>query len=69
LDPAKTFLELGGDSFTAMLLAKSFEQYYCLEIPVEEFAVDVPLAELSAHLQQYLADHGRSVPEFAGLPR
>lgn len=66
IDPELSFLEVGGDSFTAMLLAKSFTQYYGIEIPVEEFAIDVPLTDLSRHLQSYLTDLGALMPELAG---
>jgi acyl transferase domain-containing protein len=66
IDPELSFLEVGGDSFTAMLLAKSFAQYYGIEIPVEEFAIDVPLADLSRHLQNYLSSVGTLMPELAG---
>jgi acyl carrier protein len=50
LDPTSTFLDVGGDSFTAMLLAKAVEQRYGVAIPTEEFAVDVPLHEVFARL-------------------
>jgi acyl transferase domain-containing protein len=41
-----TFAELGGDSFTAMLFAKSVEDRYGVEDLAAGFAVDQPLADL-----------------------
>jgi acyl transferase domain-containing protein len=55
LDPAQTFLAVGGDSFTAMLLKRSIEQEYGIEVPVEELSTEQPLRELLARLSDFIA--------------
>ena len=49
LDLRQSFLAVGGDSFTAMLLKKSIEQRYGVDMPIEDIELDV---SLSALLQQ-----------------
>ncbi|WP_462186512.1 acyl carrier protein, partial [Frankia sp. CcWB2] len=56
LDPAQTFLDVGGDSFTAMLFTKNIEQHYQVAVPPDEFAADLPLASLVGRLAAYIAD-------------
>jgi 3-oxoacyl-[acyl-carrier-protein] synthase II len=53
-DRAQTFLGIGGDSFTAMLLKKSIEQQYNVDIPLEALAVDLPLSELLGRLCEHI---------------
>ncbi|MFI5758407.1 beta-ketoacyl synthase N-terminal-like domain-containing protein [Streptomyces sp. NPDC051569] len=55
LDPALTFLDVGGDSFTAMQLTMSIEERYEIEVPLDEFVIDLPLAELFERLSDYIA--------------
>jgi 3-oxoacyl-[acyl-carrier-protein] synthase II len=55
LDPAQTFLDVGGDSFTAMKLTMSIEERYLIEVPLEEFVIDLPLGELLDRLSGYIA--------------
>ncbi|TWD44827.1 phosphopantetheine binding protein [Agrobacterium vitis] len=43
LDASMTFLEVGGDSFIAMLLKKTVEQRYDIDLPLDTLATDVPL--------------------------
>ena len=53
-DPALTFLDAGGDSFTAMQLTIAVERHFRIELPVEEFVVDLPLAELFGRLADFI---------------
>ena len=46
LDPAVPFVEIGGDSFTAMLLTKSIEKQYGVELPPDEIPIELPVGEL-----------------------
>ncbi|MGC9382513.1 beta-ketoacyl synthase N-terminal-like domain-containing protein [Streptomyces sp. MH13] len=49
--PAETpFCEVGGDSFTAMLLTKSVEQRYGVELPTLDCPVEMPVGDLLAYL-------------------
>jgi 3-oxoacyl-[acyl-carrier-protein] synthase II len=52
IDPESSFLDIGGDSFTALLLLRSFEEQYGVALPAEEFELDVPLRELALRLEQ-----------------
>lgn len=63
LDPAQTFLDVGGDSFTAMLFTKNIEQHYQVTVPFDEFAVDLPLASLVGRLAAYIAAARSAQPE------
>ncbi|MFF8834845.1 beta-ketoacyl synthase N-terminal-like domain-containing protein [Streptomyces sp. NPDC015130] len=50
LDPDLPFSDVGGDSFTAMLLTKSVEQQYGVDLPTLDCPVEMPVAELLDHL-------------------
>lgn len=50
LPPATPFCEVGGDSFTAMLLTKSVEQRYGVELPTLDCPVEMPVGDLLAYL-------------------
>lgn len=54
-----TFAELGGDSFTAMLFAKSVEDRYGVEDLAAGFAVDQPLADLLSALAELIERSSR----------
>jgi 3-oxoacyl-[acyl-carrier-protein] synthase II len=58
-----TFLEVGGDSFTAMQITMSLEERYGVEVPLEEFSEEVPLATLF----ERLAGHVRAAGAHPGL--
>ncbi|WP_306192440.1 type I polyketide synthase [Streptomyces sp. MK5] len=57
LDPARTFLDAGGDSFTAMQLTIGIEDEYQIEVPIEEFDVELTLTELFDRLSGYIIRH------------
>ena len=46
LDPRQSFLEVGGDSFTAMLFIKGVEQRYQTTVPLEVVDMEAPLSVL-----------------------
>ncbi len=46
LDRTETFLEVGGDSFTAMQLTMSIEERYQVELPLDDFNEDLPIGVL-----------------------
>jgi len=50
LDLSQTFLAVGGDSFTAMLLKKSIEQECAVEIPLDALTTELRLDQLIAHV-------------------
>ncbi|MEU3687416.1 beta-ketoacyl synthase N-terminal-like domain-containing protein [Streptomyces narbonensis] len=50
LDPEVPFCDVGGDSFTAMLLTKSVEQQYGVDLPTLDCPVEMPVADLLDHL-------------------
>ncbi|MEU3750092.1 MULTISPECIES: type I polyketide synthase [Streptomyces] len=50
LDPDVPFCDVGGDSFTAMLLTKSVEQQYGVDLPTLDCPVEMPVADLLDHL-------------------
>ncbi|WP_405853290.1 phosphopantetheine-binding protein [Streptomyces sp. NBC_00090] len=52
LAPDVPFCEVGGDSFTAMLLTKSVEQQYGVELPTLDCPVEMPVADLLVHLSE-----------------
>ncbi len=56
LDAAQTFLDVGGDSFTAMLFTKNIEQHYQVAVPLEEFVAELPLSALIGRLAAYIVD-------------
>lgn len=64
LDCSKTFLEVGGDSFTAMLLQKGIEQQYDVKIPLDTVTTDLPLStlldQLVDHISHAVSDLGRA---------
>jgi len=53
LDASMTFLDVGGDSFIAMLLKKTVEQRYEIDLPLDALATDVALETLYGRI----ADH------------
>ncbi len=52
LDPAETFIELGGDSFAAMQLTVSIEEHCGVEIPLDEFDGDLQISSLIDRLSR-----------------
>ena len=54
LDRSVSFLDVGGDSFIAMLLKKTIERRFDLELPQDLFAPDVPLATLYAQVCDHI---------------
>lgn len=54
--PEKGFLEVGGDSFTAMMLLTSVEQRYGCELPLEDFDVEADVETLVAKLAEGVAE-------------
>jgi acyl transferase domain-containing protein len=56
-DLTRSFAELGGDSFTAMLYLRSIEATYGLTKIGEEFEVDVPVGELIDRLTGLVTAH------------
>ncbi|HEY6877494.1 MAG TPA: ketoacyl-synthetase C-terminal extension domain-containing protein, partial [Polyangiales bacterium] len=54
LDCTQTFLAVGGDSFMAMMLKRSVEQTYNVEIPLEDLSTDLPLSELLRRLSGHV---------------
>ncbi|GAA1955218.1 beta-ketoacyl synthase N-terminal-like domain-containing protein [Kitasatospora viridis] len=62
LDPQRTYLEVGGDSFTAMQFAMAVEREYQVELPVEEFTEEVPLATLFRRLGEHILRAGQEQP-------
>jgi 3-oxoacyl-[acyl-carrier-protein] synthase II len=53
-DRAQTFLDVGGDSFIAMLLKKAIEQRYEIDLPFEALATDLALATLYSRVGDVL---------------
>ncbi|MGW3354017.1 beta-ketoacyl synthase N-terminal-like domain-containing protein [Streptomyces bungoensis] len=49
------FCEVGGDSFTAMMLTKSVEQRYGVELPTLDCPVEMPVGDLLVHLGDQLS--------------
>ncbi|SFD27459.1 Phosphopantetheine attachment site [Streptomyces aidingensis] len=66
LDTGLTFLDAGGDSFTAMQLTVGIEERYRVEIPVDEVDIELPLSELFGRLARYIAENADHTPEEAG---
>ena len=54
---AHLLLDIGGDSFAAMQLTMSIEERYGIDVPVDEFVIDLPLTELFERLGAYIAEH------------
>ncbi|ATQ70969.1 MULTISPECIES: beta-ketoacyl synthase N-terminal-like domain-containing protein [Methylosinus] len=54
LDRSQSFFALGGDSFIAMLLKKSVEQAYGVDLPLEALATDLPLDSLFAQIGDHV---------------
>ncbi|MER5435285.1 beta-ketoacyl synthase N-terminal-like domain-containing protein [Streptomyces sp. NPDC002588] len=63
LDPAQTFLAVGGDSFAAMQLTMSIEERYRIEVPIDEFEIELTLTELFERLSTYVVRHYASLTE------
>ncbi|UWZ59661.1 beta-ketoacyl synthase [Dactylosporangium aurantiacum] len=61
LDPRQSFLEIGGDSFTAMLFVKGVEQRFNTTVPLELMDMDAPLASLLGCLATDIVGAGRLV--------
>ncbi|MGG7517818.1 beta-ketoacyl synthase N-terminal-like domain-containing protein [Allorhizobium undicola] len=57
LDQNQTFLDVGGDSFIAMLLKKTVEQRYEIDLPMDALATDVPLKTLYDGIADYILKH------------
>ncbi len=55
LDLNRTFLDVGGDSFTAMQFTIAIEERYRIEIPLDELVIDLPLTRLLEGLTRYIA--------------
>ncbi len=65
LDANLTFLDVGGDSFIAMLLKKTIEQRYDVDLPLDALPTDVPLAKLYATIADYILEFAASATEVA----
>ncbi|MDT0378447.1 beta-ketoacyl synthase N-terminal-like domain-containing protein [Streptomyces sp. DSM 42041] len=52
LSPEVSFAEVGGDSFTAMLITRSVEQRLGTDLPTLDCPVEMPVGELVRHLEQ-----------------
>jgi 3-oxoacyl-[acyl-carrier-protein] synthase II len=63
LDSSLSFLEVGGDSFTGMLLTKSIQQQYGVDVPGQEFVAEMPLAMLITRLGELIVDATRNGTE------
>lgn len=50
LDPERSFLDAGGDSFTSTLFITKVEEHFDVGLPPEELPLDVPLAEMIGKL-------------------
>ncbi len=57
LEPTLTFLDVGGDSFIAMLLKKTIEQRYEVDLPMDALATDVPLETLYGRIADYILSY------------
>jgi hypothetical protein len=64
LEPTLSFLEVGGDSFIAMLLKKTVEQRYEVDLPMDALATDVPLETLYGRIADYILSYS---PEVTGV--
>lgn len=67
LDRSQSFFALGGDSFIAMLLKKSVEQAYGVDLPLEALATDLPLDALFAQIGDHVLSAPASAPADAEL--
>lgn len=56
LDRTETFLEVGGDSFTAMQLTMSIEERYQVEIPLDDFNEDLQISVLIERLTRRIVE-------------
>jgi acyl carrier protein len=56
LDHTETFLEVGGDSFTAMQLTMSIEERYQVEIPLDDFNEDLQISVLIDRLTRRIVE-------------
>ncbi|WP_207957903.1 type I polyketide synthase [Streptomyces sp. YIM 98790] len=56
-DPALSFLDAGGDSFTAMQLTVAIEERYQVEVPVDEVDIELPLSDLFERLGRCILDN------------
>ena len=56
LDHTETFLEVGGDSFTAMQLTMSIEERYQVEIPLDDFNEDLQITVLMDRLTRRIVE-------------
>jgi 3-oxoacyl-[acyl-carrier-protein] synthase II len=54
LDRTHSFFALGGDSFIAMLLKKSVEQAYGVDLPLDALTTDLPLELLFAQIGDHV---------------
>lgn len=56
IDPEQAFLDVGGDSFTAMMLLTSVEQRYGCELPLEDFDIETGVGLLVSKLAEGVAE-------------
>jgi acyl transferase domain-containing protein len=62
LDCGRTFMDVGGDSFSAMQLTVAIERRYGTEdVPLDDFLEDITLGELFQRLSRYIVGSGASV--------
>ncbi|MCX4849543.1 beta-ketoacyl synthase N-terminal-like domain-containing protein [Streptomyces sp. NBC_00893] len=54
LDPERSFLDAGGDSFTSTLFITKVEEHFDVGLPPEELPLDVPLAEMIGKLAAHI---------------
>ncbi|WP_229758891.1 type I polyketide synthase [Peterkaempfera bronchialis] len=60
LDPTRSFLETGGDSFLSTLFITRVEEHYAVGLTAEELPLDMPLAELFGKLADDIANTARA---------
>lgn len=64
LDPTRSFLETGGDSFTSTLYITKVEEHYEIGLTPEDLPTDLPIAELVGRLADHIsgtaADGGKA---------
>ena len=56
IDRDQGFLEVGGDSFTAMMLLTSVEERYACELPLESFDIDSGVGAIVEELAERVVE-------------
>jgi acyl transferase domain-containing protein len=63
LDRTRSFLDIGGDSFIAMLFKKGIEQRYEVDVPIDAVATELPLAMLFSQIAGHILQAAAEVRE------